>query len=108
MLCSRWLCGVVYVLSDAAELSPSAIMVSHSCVAAAGASASDLFTAVQAKGSGYAMSTDAELQFTLDTAQQTGLPPLIGHHGCPCLRCLLRTQDRLPGVVPWETVSSSL
>jgi hypothetical protein len=41
---------------------------------AAGASASDLFTAVQAKGSGYAMSTDAELQFTLDTAQQTGQP----------------------------------
>jgi hypothetical protein len=86
----------VYVLSDAAELSPSAIMVSHSCAAAAGASASDLFTAVQAKGSGYAMSTDAELQFTLDTAQQTGLPPSIGHHGRPCLRCLLRTQDRLP------------
>lgn len=95
--CSRWLCGVVYSSSDAAELSPCAIMVSHSCVAAAGASASDLFTAVQAKGSGYAMSTDAELQFTLDTAQQTGQQS--SQDGRPFLVCLLRTQDHLPDVV---------
>lgn len=90
---------MVYVLSAAAELGLSAIMVSHSCVAAAGAAASDLFTAVQAKGSGYAMSTDPELQFTLDTAQQTGLLSSRGRHGRPFLRCLLGTQDHLPGIL---------
>jgi len=31
-----------------------------------------MLTAHQAKGIGYAMSTEAELQFTVDVAQQTG------------------------------------
>lgn len=31
-----------------------------------------MFRAVQAKGQGYALSTEEELQFTLDVAQATG------------------------------------
>lgn len=38
-----------------------------------GAAASEMFTAHQAKGIGYAMSTEAELRFTVDVAQQTGV-----------------------------------
>jgi D-cysteine desulfhydrase family pyridoxal phosphate-dependent enzyme len=38
-----------------------------------GAGAADILTAHQAKGIGYAMSTEAELQFTVDVAQHTGI-----------------------------------
>lgn len=67
--------------------------------ALAGAAASDMFTAHQAKGVGYAMSTEAELRFSVDVAQQTGacrlpfgLAPKLGHPrpaGLQCVSCPL-------------------
>ena len=41
-------------------------------VVLAGADARGLFRAVQAKGEGYAMSTESELQFTVDVSRETG------------------------------------
>ena len=38
----------------------------------AGADARGLFRAIQAKGQGYALSTEEELQFTLDVSRSTG------------------------------------
>ena len=47
--------------------------MTHKWVDAAGADARGLFRAVQAKGEGYAISTEAELQFTADVSRATGV-----------------------------------
>lgn len=64
--------AIVSPLFCAGRLAPQFRVTHSDVITCAGGAASDIFAAHQAKGLGYAMSSEAELRFTLDVAQQTG------------------------------------